>query len=78
VLVRDARPDAIAERVRLMMATPRPHLPLRDYGVGAQILVDLGVREMVLLSNTQQQVVGLEGYGLDIVGRRPIAEVPAE
>jgi 3,4-dihydroxy 2-butanone 4-phosphate synthase/GTP cyclohydrolase II len=78
VLVRDPRPDAIAERVRLLMATPRPHLPLRDYGVGAQILVDLGVREMVLLSNTQQQVVGLEGYGLDIIDRRPIEGAAAE
>ena len=54
VLIRDTRPDALSERVRLMTATPRPQLPLRDYGIGAQILVDLGVRDMVLLSNTQQ------------------------
>ena len=45
---------------------------LRDYGVGAQILLDLGVRDMVLLSNTERTIVGLEGYGLSVVGRQPI------
>jgi 3,4-dihydroxy 2-butanone 4-phosphate synthase/GTP cyclohydrolase II len=45
---------------------------LRDYGIGAQILADLGVRDMILLSNTQRTIVGLEGYGLNVVGRRCI------
>jgi 3,4-dihydroxy 2-butanone 4-phosphate synthase/GTP cyclohydrolase II len=45
---------------------------LRDYGIGAQILADLGVHEMTLLSNTERTIVGLEGYGLNIVGRRCI------
>jgi len=45
---------------------------LRDYGIGAQILADLGVHEMILLSNTERTIVGLEGYGLNVVGRRPI------
>jgi 3,4-dihydroxy 2-butanone 4-phosphate synthase/GTP cyclohydrolase II len=45
---------------------------LRDYGVGAQILADLGVEEMILLTNTHHTLVGLEGYGLSIVGERPI------
>ena len=49
---------------------------LRDYGIGALILADLGVHDMVLLSNTPRPIVGLEGYGLNIVGHRPI-EVPA-
>lgn len=44
----------------------------RDYGVGAQILAELGVRDMVLLTNTRHSLVGLEGYGLSIVGERPI------
>jgi 3,4-dihydroxy 2-butanone 4-phosphate synthase/GTP cyclohydrolase II len=48
---------------------------LRDYGVGAQILLDLGVSEMVLLSNTERTIVGLEGYGLSVVGREPIPPV---
>ena len=45
----------------------------RDYGVGAQILAELGVRDMVLLTNTKHSLVGLEGYGLSIVGERPIS-----
>jgi 3,4-dihydroxy 2-butanone 4-phosphate synthase/GTP cyclohydrolase II len=45
---------------------------LRDYGGGAQILTELGVQDMVLLTNTHHTLVGLEGYGLSIVGERPI------
>ncbi len=48
---------------------------LRDYGVGAQILRDLGVTDMILLTNHTRTVVGLEGYGIRIVGRRPIEPV---
>lgn len=47
--------------------------PLRDYGTGAQILLDLGVRSMVLLSNHPKPVAGLEGYDLTIAGYRPIS-----
>lgn len=47
---------------------------LRDYGIGAQILVDRGVSEMVLLSDSDRTVVGLEGYGLSVVGRDPIPD----
>ncbi len=45
---------------------------LRDYGVGAQILTELGVHDMILLTNTHHTLVGLEGYGLSIVGERSI------
>jgi 3,4-dihydroxy 2-butanone 4-phosphate synthase/GTP cyclohydrolase II len=45
---------------------------LRDYGIGAQILAELGVQDMVLLTNTHHTLVGLEGYGLSIVGEQPI------
>jgi len=45
---------------------------LRDYGVGAQILVDLGVRRMRLLTNNPRKVVGLSAYGLEVVDRVPI------
>ena len=48
----------------------------RDYGIGAQILSDLGIRTMRLLTNNPRKFVGLEGYGLKIVGRLPI-EIPA-
>jgi 3,4-dihydroxy 2-butanone 4-phosphate synthase/GTP cyclohydrolase II len=45
---------------------------LRDYGIGAQILVDLGVRELELMTNNPRKVVGLEAYGLTIARRAPI------
>lgn len=48
---------------------------LRDYGIGAQILVDLGVKKIALLTNNMQKVVGLEGYGMEISRRVPI-EIP--
>jgi 3,4-dihydroxy 2-butanone 4-phosphate synthase/GTP cyclohydrolase II len=46
---------------------------LRDYGMGAQILVDLGVRRIRLLTNNPKKVIGLEGYGLEIVEQLPIS-----
>jgi 3,4-dihydroxy 2-butanone 4-phosphate synthase/GTP cyclohydrolase II len=49
---------------------------LRDYGIGAQILRDLGVRKMRLLTNNPKKIVGLEGYGLEVVERVPIEMVP--
>jgi 3,4-dihydroxy 2-butanone 4-phosphate synthase/GTP cyclohydrolase II len=48
---------------------------LRDYGVGAQILADLGIKEVRLLTNNPRKIVGLEGYGLEVVDRVPI-EMP--
>lgn len=45
---------------------------LRDYGVGAQILAEIGIHDMVLLTNTRHSLVALEGYGLNIVGERAI------
>ena len=49
---------------------------LRDYGLGAQILVDLGVRKMRFLTNNPRKVIGLEGYGLEIVEVVPIKTSP--
>jgi 3,4-dihydroxy 2-butanone 4-phosphate synthase/GTP cyclohydrolase II len=48
---------------------------LRDYGIGAQILVDLGLSTIVLLTNNPKKMVGLEGYGLNIVRQMPIYAV---
>lgn len=45
---------------------------LRDYGIGAQILVDLGIKEIKLLTNNPRKIVGLEGYGLKVVERIPL------
>jgi 3,4-dihydroxy 2-butanone 4-phosphate synthase/GTP cyclohydrolase II len=49
---------------------------LRDYGIGAQILIDLGLRKIRLLTNNPKKIVGLEGYGLEITGREPIQIQP--
>ena len=51
---------------------------LRDYGAGAQILRDLGVRKMILLSNNQRNIIGIEGYGLSVVDQRPISSDNAQ
>lgn len=49
---------------------------LRDYGIGAQILLDLGIRKIKLLTNNPKKVIGLKGYGLEIVERVPIEILP--
>jgi 3,4-dihydroxy 2-butanone 4-phosphate synthase / GTP cyclohydrolase II len=77
VLIRELHQTVVSERVAVRNALARgedvePLPALRDYGIGAQILLDLGVHEMVLLSNTQRTIVGLDGYGLSIVEQRPI------
>ena len=54
---------------------PAQDMDLRSYGIGAQILADMGVHDMVLLTNSHRNVVAIEGYGINIVGERPI---PAE
>jgi 3,4-dihydroxy 2-butanone 4-phosphate synthase/GTP cyclohydrolase II len=49
---------------------------LRHYGVGAQILADLGIRRIKLMTNNPKKIVGLEGYGLKVVERVPIQVKP--
>jgi 3,4-dihydroxy 2-butanone 4-phosphate synthase/GTP cyclohydrolase II len=49
---------------------------LRHYGIGAQILVDLGAKRLRILTNNPKKIVGIEGYGLQVVERVPI-EIPA-
>jgi len=83
VLIREPRADSLSERLKARLAADRQddaedgqagdsQRELRDYGVGAQILLDLGVQEMILLSNTQRTIIGLDGYGLTVVEQRPI------
>jgi 3,4-dihydroxy 2-butanone 4-phosphate synthase / GTP cyclohydrolase II len=71
----------IREPLSVQMALSRKHAgqtveaptgELRDYGVGAQILIDLGIKEMILLTNTKKNLVGVGGFALRIVGQRPI------
>ncbi len=76
VVINRRTPDMITRFIQLRAEGKGAGDPqvegLRDYGVGAQILTELGVQDMVLLTNTHHTLVGLEGYGLSIVGERPI------
>jgi 3,4-dihydroxy 2-butanone 4-phosphate synthase/GTP cyclohydrolase II len=51
-------------------------MDLREYGIGAQILADLGLKSIRLLTNNPKKIVGLEGYGLEVVEQLPIAVEP--
>src|SRR5262249_24138592 len=76
VFIREHRRTALAERVsQLSAGSPPSQRQLRDYGIGAQILLDLGVTKMVLLSNSRRTIVGLDGYGLNIVAQKPIPNI---
>ena len=73
VVIREPRPTALSDRIDSQRSQPqRPVNELRDYGVGAQILLDVGVRNMILLANAERAIVGLEGFGLRVVETRPL------
>lgn len=79
VFIRETNPAAITERFGAAPIDPpdqREARRLREYGVGAQILLDLGVRRMILLSTAPQTIVGLDGYGLEVVEQREIEGSP--
>jgi 3,4-dihydroxy 2-butanone 4-phosphate synthase/GTP cyclohydrolase II len=78
VLIREHRRTALSDRVRQLAMSPRPQFELRDYGIGAQILLDLGVKDMILMSNRRRTIIGLEGYGLNIVAQRAIGDTVRE
>ncbi len=71
VVLRDGSPTAVSSQMRAR-GEGSANMALRDYGIGAQILVDLGVTDMILLTNAHRTIVGLTGYGLTVVGERPI------
>ncbi|MEI6985387.1 MAG: 3,4-dihydroxy-2-butanone-4-phosphate synthase [Rhodospirillaceae bacterium] len=74
VLLCEASEKSLADRMRARLeGRTQTGTELRDYGVGAQILLDLGVSHMILLSNHRKTIVGLEGYGLTVVGHQTIA-----
>jgi 3,4-dihydroxy 2-butanone 4-phosphate synthase/GTP cyclohydrolase II len=77
VLIREYRQTALSERLRAINAGLRVEPALRDYGIGAQILTDLGVKDMILLSNHKRTIIGLDGYGLNVVEQRGISEANA-
>ena len=74
VVINKPRSDQFTRAVQLKAGdvAPADMEELRDYGVGAMILTELGVEEMILLTNTHHSLVGLDGYGLSIVGERAI------
>ena len=74
VVINPTRVDAytMAMQARLGTLAATDMDALRDYGVGATILAELGVHDMILLTNTHHTLVALDGYGLSIVGERPI------
>lgn len=79
VLIRHPRPDALTQHAGAASEGEPGDAggvgqELRNYGLGAQILLDLGISEMTLLSNTQHTIIGLEGYGLTVAGQQPIEE----
>ncbi len=74
VLMRDWRLDGISQQVRALRSRQGASPELRDYGIGAQILADLGLRDIIRLSDNPRPVVGLEGYGLCVVETRPISK----
>ncbi|ADU14576.1 3,4-dihydroxy-2-butanone-4-phosphate synthase [Asticcacaulis excentricus] len=73
VMLRDLDPKVISNRFSADEAgVPQPR-GLRDYGVGAQILLDLGVRDMIALSDSKPKPAALEGYGLQIIDWKPLS-----
>jgi len=75
LIIRDNSPTTLTDLVKYREGEKPPKRPeLRQYGIGAQILLDLGIKDMILLSNTEKHFVGLEGYGLNVVEQRPIPE----
>ena len=75
VLLRESNSSSISELIASRVGTEQDKInspELRDYGVGAQILGDLDVRDMILLTNSRPNIIALEGYGLTISGWEPI------
>jgi len=79
VIIRTPLEQSLSDQLKSRNGTPEtedgtdlPGSELRDYGIGAQILLDLGVKDMIVLSNTERTLIALEGFGLSIAEHRPI------
>ena len=74
VFIRDHEPTMFSRIVleRQGKGVNKPIADLRQYGIGAQTLIHLGVRKMIMLSNSKRTIVGLDGYGITLVEQRPI------
>jgi 3,4-dihydroxy 2-butanone 4-phosphate synthase/GTP cyclohydrolase II len=67
--------DHGADTVEANLALGLP-VDKRDYGIGSQILADLGIKELRLITNNPRKIFGLEGYGIKIIGRVPMQTAP--
>ena len=76
VLLRDTQPGAIGAKLGQRPAEHADEHELRHYGIGAQILIDLGLKDMILLTNHPRSLVALEGFGLNIVDQQPFQNQP--
>lgn len=74
VFVQDPDPVSISARINGGRQAYHETHAIRDYGVGAQILRDLGVHQMILLTSSSDKLSALEGFGLSVVGRQPIPD----
>ena len=74
VFVQDPSPTSISERIKGHRKAYSQSHGYRDYGIGAQILRDLGVRDMVLLTSSSSKLAALQGFGLEVVGRQSLVE----
>jgi 3,4-dihydroxy 2-butanone 4-phosphate synthase/GTP cyclohydrolase II len=77
VIIREPTPTSLSRYIREREGQPlkKPIAELRQYGIGAQILLDLGVKNMILVTNAQRSIVGLNGYGITLVGQEPIPKI---
>ena len=76
VVIREPTQTTLSRFIRERQGQPMstPMADLRQYGIGAQILQDLGIRNMILLTNSEHKVVGLEGYGIHLKGQQPFGD----
>jgi 3,4-dihydroxy 2-butanone 4-phosphate synthase/GTP cyclohydrolase II len=72
VILRPPKPKNLSVRFQAEPEKTQGGEEIRDYGIGAQILLDIGVREMILLTDSPKHVIGIDGYGLHIHGHRPV------
>ena len=76
VVIREPTPTTLSRFIRERdgHAMSKPIAELRQYGIGAQILQDIGVKNMILLTNSNHKIVGLEGYSINLVDQQPLPE----
>lgn len=72
VVLREMQQPHVSDGIKAQVTGDESKPRLIDYGVGAQILVDLGIEKMILLSNTTRSIIGLDGYGLKVIEQRAI------